>query len=107
MKAPPGKEKVLRILEVEAPFLKRKYGVKRIALFGSCARGEQTKKSDLDLLVQLAKPLGLEFIDLALYLEEKLGCKVDLATFESLDRSRTNPRYSHIASEIEGSLTYV
>ena len=78
-----------------------------MAIYGSFAKGSQTTKSDIDILVQLLKPLGLEFIDLAYYLEEILGRKVDLATFNTLHRSMENPRYKHIASDIKKTLSYV
>jgi predicted nucleotidyltransferase len=107
MKQSLTREKIRHVLRAEMPFLRKKYGVQRIALFGSFARDEQSESSDVDLIVELAEPLGLEFVGLALHLEEKLGCKVDLATLDSLKRSRTNPRYSQIASQVEKELLYV
>ncbi len=67
---------------------------RRISVFGSFARGEQTKKSDIDLLIALKAPgkrpvLGLfEFINLEQVLEQKLGCEVDLVTEEGLNIHR-------------------
>lgn len=80
--------------------MREKYGVTRIAIYGSFAKGGHAKKSDIDILVQLEKPLGLEFIELAYHLEKVLGRKVDLATFETLYRSMENPRYRHISPQI-------
>jgi predicted nucleotidyltransferase len=100
-------EEILQILRKELPHLHEKYGVEQVAIYGSFAKGKQTKKSDIDVLVRLAKPLGLEFVELAYRLEEVLGRKVDLATFESLKRSLQNPRYQHIASNIQRTLSYV
>ena len=57
--------------------------VKSLELFGSVARGEAAEASDVDLLVEFeaGKPVGLfEFIRLKHFLEEILGCGVDLAT---------------------------
>ena len=51
--------------------------------------------------------MGLEFVALADYLEARLGREVDLATFATLTRSREDPRRSHIARNIEESLTDV
>ena len=68
--------------------------VKRISVFGSFARGEQTQRSDIDLLIALKtsdkRPvLGLfEFIKLEQELEQKLGCEVDLVTEEGLNLHR-------------------
>jgi predicted nucleotidyltransferase len=107
MKEPLTKEKILQILKKELPFLRKKYGVERIAIYGSFAKGNQRKRSDIDILVQLTKPLGLGFIELSYYLEKVLGRKVDLATFETLYRSMENPRYRHIASNIQRALSHV
>ena len=59
------------------------YGIKRVALFGSFARGEETPESDIDLLVDLEeprkKPLGLlKWVGLEAELAKRLGRKVDL-----------------------------
>jgi predicted nucleotidyltransferase len=101
------REKVLQALRKELPYLREKYGVERIAIYGSFAKGDQTKKSDVDILVQLVNPLGLKFVELAYHLEDVLGRKVDLATFETLHRSLENPRYKHIAVDIQRTLSYV
>ena len=100
-------EKVISILKEHKEELKEKYGVTQIILFGSFAKSIQTKKSDIDIVVRLKKPLGLEFVRLAYFLEEFLGKKVDVATFECFQKSFNNPRYRHIAEDIERSLIYV
>ncbi len=99
--------KVITLLKKELPFLASKYGIKRIAVFGSYAKGNQKKKSDIDILVDIKKPLGLDFIELADRLEEILGKKVDVATFDCYRRSFNNPRYKHIAEDVKKSLIYV
>ncbi|QOY38719.2 nucleotidyltransferase family protein [Anaerobacillus isosaccharinicus] len=60
------------------------FGVIKIGIFGSYARGEQQETSDIDILIELGKPIGLEFLDIKYYLEEKLGIPVDLVTKNSL-----------------------
>ena len=61
------------------------HGVKSLALFGSVARDEAGPESDIDLLVEFSRPVGLfQFIDLKQYLEGLLGCPVDLGTPNSL-----------------------
>jgi predicted nucleotidyltransferase len=107
MKEPRTKQEIMQILKKQIPYLQEKYGVQRIAVYGSFAKGNQTKKSDVDILVQLMKPLGLEFVELAYYLEKILKKKVDLATFDTLKRSLESPRYKHIVSDIEETLSYV
>jgi uncharacterized protein len=101
-----SKEDILQILKNEMPYLKEKYGVERVAIFGSFAKGNQTPKSDIDILVQLIKPIGLDFMELADYLEQILGRKVDLSTFAQLIRSKESPRYQHIALDVERTMIY-
>ncbi len=101
------REAVLQRLRLALPYLKRRYGVVRLSLYGSFARGVAVETSDVDLLVELSRPLGLEFVSLAQYLERKLGRKVDLATFETLRRSLTSPRYRDIALNIQESIADV
>lgn len=96
------KKKIIEILKKEHPYLSEKYGVEKIAIFGSFAKGFQRKRSDIDILVELKKPLGLDFMELAYHLEDLLGKKVDIATFNCFK----NPRYKHIAENIEKSLIY-
>ena len=79
------REDVLRILHENHAELTEKYGVKSLALFGSVARDEARPDSDVDLLVEFNRPIGLfAFIDLQQFLEALLGCKVDLGTLRSL-----------------------
>jgi len=60
-------------------------GVKSLAVFGSLARGEATPASDIDVLVEFDRPVGLfEFIRLKMYLEELTGRRVDLVTPDAL-----------------------
>ncbi|MFQ5706489.1 MAG: nucleotidyltransferase family protein [bacterium] len=75
-----------RILEIlgEHRDVLRKYGVKRIGLFGSYVRGEQEENSDLDFLVEFAKPDFDNFMDLAFSLEALFCRKVELITHGSL-----------------------
>src|SRR5271157_92040 len=79
------REEVLTILQGRRTELAEKYGVKSLALFGSVARGEARPDSDVDLLVEFDRPVGLfAFIGLQQFLEELLRCKVDLGTPRSL-----------------------
>ena len=79
-----NQEDVLTILKKEKRTL-NEFGVRSIALFGSYARGEAHRNSDIDILVEFNHPVGLfEFARLKLYLEKKLGHEVDLVTAEAL-----------------------
>ena len=60
-------------------------GSRHLAIFGSMARNEATKTSDIDILVDFdAKKDLFGFIDLKFYLEELLSCDVDLVTKQAL-----------------------
>jgi predicted nucleotidyltransferase len=107
MSKPRTREELLRVLKDQLQYLHERYGVDEIAIYGSFTRDAQTDKSDVDIIVRLSRPLGLEFIHLAQYLEEVLGRRVDLATFETLQRSKSDPRRKRIADEIERTLSYV
>ncbi len=64
------------------------YGVKSLALFGSVARGDERPNTDVDLLVEFDRPVGLfGLVVLQLRLEELLGCPVDIGTPDSLKAS--------------------
>jgi len=65
------------------PILK-KNKVVRAGIFGSYARGEQKKNSDVDILVKTSRPLGFAFAGIQFELEKKLNLKVDLLTYKSL-----------------------
>ncbi len=60
-------------------------GVASLSLFGSVARDEARPDSDVDVLVELAYPMGaFKYFDIQYYLEDLLGRKVDLLTLEGL-----------------------
>ena|SRR3989338_7976511 len=63
----------------------KKEGAKKIALFGSYARGEEKKNSDVDVLVKFAKPKSLlEFVGIEQELSEMTGKRIDLLTEKSI-----------------------
>ena len=102
-----SREEVLGILREALPELRERYGVKRLALYGSFAHGQPGPESDVDLLVELERPLGLAFVDLVYDLERRLGCKVELLTFDTLEFNQERPRYQEIALNIQRTLTNV
>jgi predicted nucleotidyltransferase len=74
-------EETLNIITKHVPDLKSRFGVRSFAIFGSVARGEERPDSDIDILVEFEKPVGLfEFAALRRHLSELLGSKVDLVT---------------------------
>lgn len=74
------RQEIENIIKNNIPYLKRKYGVKKIGLFGSFVCNDETINSDVDILVEFERSIGWDFFDLQDFLELKLGTKVDLVT---------------------------
>ncbi|MDI6810908.1 MAG: nucleotidyltransferase family protein [archaeon] len=89
------KEEILRKIEANREKIK-KYGVKRIGLFGSYIRNEQKEKSDIDILVELEKKTFDNYMDLKFFLEDLFGCTIDLVIAEAV-KPRLKP---YILSEV-------
>jgi predicted nucleotidyltransferase len=90
LKNPSKKYNKLEILKKKIAKLLKLHGVKRAGIFGSYSRGEQKKNSDLDLLIEIkpeySKTLSLlDIMRLENYLSEKIGKKVDLVEYSSLN----------------------
>jgi len=79
-----NKSYILSRLKELKPTLKKEYSVKEIGLFGSFSDGTNTEDSDIDLIVELEKPIGWKFFSLELYLENVFNRKIDLVTKNSL-----------------------
>lgn len=75
-----AREQILRILREQRKLLSRRYPIRRLALFGSWARGDAQEKSDVDVLVDVDPSIGMRFVDLAEELERALGRPVDLVS---------------------------
>ena len=90
---------IIRLLAARADELAR-FGVRSLALFGSAARDDATPGSDIDLLVEFEGVATFDrYVELGFYLEELLGCSVDLVTRRSLSAS--------LRALIEKDLRYV
>ncbi|MGM0377347.1 MAG: nucleotidyltransferase family protein [Bacteroidota bacterium] len=79
-----SREEILNKLKELKPKLHRDYAVKNIGLFGSFSDDTYSEESDIDLLVELEKPIGWKFFTMELYLEKMLGRKIDLVTQNAL-----------------------
>ncbi len=90
---------ILKTLSSNKDHLVSEYGLSSIAVFGSYSTGKQTRKSDIDILVEFKKPVGVEFIDLANELEQMLEKPVDLVS-----RKGIKPGY---LEKIRSELIYV
>ena len=72
-------------IEQLKPLLADSFKVQTIGIFGSYVRGEQKKKSDLDILVEFSEPIGLfKFVELEDFLSQELNLKVDLVMKNAL-----------------------
>jgi predicted nucleotidyltransferase len=76
-----NRTQILGLLAERQQEIAARYGVKRLALFGSAARNELGASSDVDVLVEFAGPATFgAYMDLKFYLEDLLGRPVDLVT---------------------------
>jgi predicted nucleotidyltransferase len=82
-----NRDQVMDLLRPLKAKLAERYRVRELALFGSLARQEQGPTSDVDLLVDFAEGATLfDLVGLGLFLEEKLGCPVDIVPQRALRR---------------------
>jgi len=81
----PDLEEIKSTLQRIMPEIKERYKVKYLGVFGSYVRGEASRTSDLDLLVEFEQaPTLYEFIRMERYLSEQVGIKVDLVMKKTL-----------------------
>jgi len=80
-----------------------KYDVKKIGLFGSFARNEQKKESDIDLFVEFTAPSFDNFMGVSSYLENLFGRKIEILTPAGVE----SIRIKQIKEEIKRSISYV
>ena len=95
------KSPVFRKLRNALPAIRTQYGVKRIGIFGSFARSEQTRSSDVDVLVEFVDGQATfdNFMHLVYFLEDLFGRKVDLLTVRGIDK--------YIRSRVEREVIWV
>ena len=71
---------IKKVIELLKPELADRFHVHTIGLFGSVVRDDFSVSSDIDIIVDFNRPVGIEFIDLANYMEQRLQNKVDLVS---------------------------
>lgn len=91
-----SKNDIITKLKDLKPILRKDYAVKEIGLFGSYAADLATEDSDIDLLVELQKPIGWKFFTLEIYLEQVFGRKIDLVTKNVLRKRLKNDILSKV-----------
>ena len=89
-------DEIVTLLRREKPELERRFGVRRLGLFGSYARGEQRADSDVDILVEVDPTIGLAFTDLADHLEALLGTRSEVVSRRAVGIAA----WRHISKEL-------
>lgn len=93
-------ESIKNLLVELKPELVKKYAISSIGIFGSVLREDfSSQTSDIDIIVDFSRPIGIEFIDLADYLEQQIKRKVDLVS-----RKGVKQKYYQV---IEPDIVYV
>ena len=91
---------VLSVLAEHKAFLAEHYGVTRLALFGSFARGTPAEESDIDVLVAFDGPAtSTRYFGVLFYLEDLFGRSVDLVTDKAL-RAELRPHIERDALSV-------
>jgi predicted nucleotidyltransferase len=93
------KQQIIQKLKTAKPLLQHEFGVTKLALFGSYSRDEQTDKSDIDIMVEYDKKLGMKFLDLIYQLDTLFDKEVQVVS-----RNAIKPKYF---AAIQQDLIYV
>lgn len=99
-------EEIQKILSDRLPEIREKFPVKSLGIFGSYVRNEQTKDSDLDILVEFDEenyPSFFKFLDLEEYLTDITGLKIDLVSKDAL-RKRIDAQILSEVTEVKKML---
>lgn len=93
-------DEIRDVLQKHKVELRKQYGLREIGIFGSYVRGEQNEESDLDILVELERPMGfVRFLKLENALSQLLGVRVEIVTRKALK--------PHIGKRILEEVRYV
>ncbi|MCP5156066.1 MAG: nucleotidyltransferase family protein [Ectothiorhodospiraceae bacterium] len=94
------RQHALDLLARHKPLLAERYGVRTLAVFGSVARGAARSDSDIDVLVGFDGPATSgQYFGVLFYLEDLLGCAVDLVTDKAL-RPELRPHVEREAIDV-------
>ena len=94
------REEILQKLKENQSYLSSKYGLKRIGIFGSYANGTQVETSDIDIIVEFDRPIGLKFVEFTEYLEDLLEKKTDVLTTVGVEQIRNSKIVQQIKETI-------
>ena len=89
------KDEIIAILRNFKEEFGERYGIEKLGLFGSVARGEQKEDSDIDICVKLQDPDYFTRMEIKESLEERFNAKVDVVSLTAIMRSlfRNHPQY--------------
>lgn len=79
-------EEIKKRIKEKEKFLREKYKIKRIAIFGSRARKEEKEGSDIDIILEFSEPIGWEIVEIKDFFESLLDLRVDILTFKGVLR---------------------
>ena len=95
-----NKQRAIQTLTNSKALLHKRFGVSRLALFGSTARDDATANSDVDILVSFdGKATSKRYFGVQFFLEDLLGCSVDLVTEKAL-RAELRPHIEREAIDV-------
>ena len=97
------RKEIFKTLRKELPFLRKEFRIKKIGIFGSFASGKQDKGSDIDIVLEFEKPIGLAFMDLVNHLEGLFDKKADILTPDGINSIRVDK----ISQSIKESVVYI
>ncbi len=98
-----NRAEIIKKIKEQYPFLSKQYGVRRIGIFGSVAMDSARPDSDVDIVVEFERPIGLKFMEFVTYMENLFGKKVDVLTKDGIK----NIRVKNVSTEIEKNIIYV
>ncbi len=78
------KKEIIERIKFKIMTILKKNHIKRAGIFGSYAKGEQKKDSDIDILIEPAKNMGFKFAGLEIQLAKALKKKVDLVSYNGI-----------------------
>lgn len=95
-----NKQQAIQTLTNSKTELNKRFGITRLALFGSTARNAATANSDIDILVGFdGKATSKRYFGVQFFLEDLLGCSVDLVTEKAL-RAELRPHIEREAIDV-------
>lgn len=77
-------EQIKKVIIKHKEYVKKKFFVKKIGVFGSYTKSKEGTESDVDILVEFDGPIGWDFVELKDFLENILNKKVDLVSIKAL-----------------------